>query len=255
MTRLLVSVRDRDEAAIALEAGAQLIDVKEPRRGSLGRAEAQTIRSVSALVAGRVPVSAALGELLEHPGSKSFSSVKYVKYAKLGMAACADVSNWEQMWADVLARLPATTTAVAVSYADWREARAPSPPQILHGAVRLGCQVVLVDTFHKSNGGLLDHMAPPELADFVEAARASGMLVVLAGSLCRRSVPRVLPLSPDYVAVRGAVCDGTREGRIRGDRIRDLLGLLNRGQACCCPDRAPATFSCSHAVARFPRKP
>ncbi len=39
MTRLLVSVRSAAEAEIALSAGADLIDVKEPSRGSLGAAD------------------------------------------------------------------------------------------------------------------------------------------------------------------------------------------------------------------------
>ena len=37
-TQLLVSVRSPAEALAALEGGAALIDVKEPARGSLGRA-------------------------------------------------------------------------------------------------------------------------------------------------------------------------------------------------------------------------
>ena len=36
MTRLLVSVRSAEEAEIALAGGADVIDVKEPRRGALG---------------------------------------------------------------------------------------------------------------------------------------------------------------------------------------------------------------------------
>ena len=36
MTGLLVSVRDAAEAEAALRGGATLIDVKEPRHGSLG---------------------------------------------------------------------------------------------------------------------------------------------------------------------------------------------------------------------------
>ena len=63
--RLLVSVRDAAEAAAALAGGAALIDVKEPARGSLGRADAATIAAVVAAVGGRVPVSVALGELRE----------------------------------------------------------------------------------------------------------------------------------------------------------------------------------------------
>ena len=45
MTRLLVSVRNGQEAEAALAGGAHVIDVKEPARGSLGRADETTLRS------------------------------------------------------------------------------------------------------------------------------------------------------------------------------------------------------------------
>ena len=63
MTALLVSVRSAAEAEAALAGGAALIDVKEPARGALGRADDAVIADVVRAVAGRAPVSAALGEL------------------------------------------------------------------------------------------------------------------------------------------------------------------------------------------------
>ena len=60
MTGLLVSVRDADEAEAALRGGAALIDVKEPRHGSLGRASAEQWRERGRQVAGRVPAERGL---------------------------------------------------------------------------------------------------------------------------------------------------------------------------------------------------
>ena len=54
MAKLLVSVRSADEAEVALEGGADIIDVKEPLHGSLGWA------------GGRYPVGGpGAGELLQ----------------------------------------------------------------------------------------------------------------------------------------------------------------------------------------------
>jgi uncharacterized protein (UPF0264 family) len=63
--QLLVSVRDVAEAEAALAGGADIIDIKEPRRGALGMADAAMIAEIVACVDRRVPVSAALGELRE----------------------------------------------------------------------------------------------------------------------------------------------------------------------------------------------
>ena len=52
MTRLLVSVRSAAEAEAALTGGASVIDVKEPTRGALGRADDGVIADVIGAVAG-----------------------------------------------------------------------------------------------------------------------------------------------------------------------------------------------------------
>src|SRR5690348_863907 len=101
--QLLVSVRSAAEAEAALEGGAHLIDVKEPRHGPLGRAGAESIAAVVRAVAGRRPVSAALGELgdpadaLPYPGP----GLAYVKWGLGGLGGTAD---WRQRWRDACRR-------------------------------------------------------------------------------------------------------------------------------------------------------
>lgn len=227
MTRLLVSVRDVAEAELAACAGAHLVDVKEPRRGSLGPADPATIQAVCSQIASRVPVSAALGELLGLSMPDTLARSRPVRYVKLGLAHCRDAPDWRERWTNVLQRLPATAVPIAVVYADWRQAGAPGPWRVLEAATRLGCGGVLVDTFNKSGGNLLDHVGCNELSALVTACRNRKMLAVLAGSLSRQTIRSVLPLGADYVAVRGAACDGDRRGRINATRVRQLVGQIN----------------------------
>ena len=69
MTQLLVSVRNVDEAISAVEGGADIIDVKDPDRGSLGSAAPEVIlavaHAVSRIYGAKPPLSLALGELQE----------------------------------------------------------------------------------------------------------------------------------------------------------------------------------------------
>jgi uncharacterized protein (UPF0264 family) len=88
---LLVSVRSVAEAHAALAGGASLIDVKEPLHGSLGRAPADVITGVVTTVAGRRPVSAALGELLEELGETIPPGLAFVKW---GLAGCGQDREW-----------------------------------------------------------------------------------------------------------------------------------------------------------------
>src|SRR5688500_12679056 len=88
---LLVSVRSVAEALAALEGGAALIDIKEPARGSLGRADAGVIAAVVAAVKRLRPVSAALGEWVDGIGAMPNADLTYVKW---GLAGCRGRTDW-----------------------------------------------------------------------------------------------------------------------------------------------------------------
>jgi uncharacterized protein (UPF0264 family) len=52
------------------------------------------------------------------------------------------------------------------------------------------------------------------------------MIAVIGGSLIGESLEQVLELSPDFVAVRGAVCDGDRTGPLCSLKMADLKSRL-----------------------------
>lgn len=226
MTGLLVSVRDLAEARIALAAGVDLIDVKEPSRGSLGAASAEVWQSVIEFVADRRPVSLALGELVEGIDPERLPLAAGARFAKVGLAGMRSDANWPQRWRDVVENLPAGTRPVAVAYADWLVAGAPSPEEVLAVGAAAACPYLLVDTFNKSRGNLLAHLSANELHVLAAQARAAGIELVLAGSLDERTIAELLPLSPAYMAVRGAVCKGNRSGQIDETKIKRLQEIL-----------------------------
>ena len=227
MTRLLVSVRDVAEALVALEAGADLIDIKEPRRGSLGAADSVTIAAIVEAVAGRVPLSVALGELLDSSPFPKLSFLRGIQFAKVGLAGCAKLGDWLRHWEAVIGDLPLGTSPVAVVYADPGSACLPTKTVIEHAA-RLNCAAVLVDTWDKKAGPISDHWSPAQIRSFVLAVRRRDMMAVVAGSLDARLIRKILPAKPDFVAVRGAACRGDRAGELDGDRVRRLKRLVSR---------------------------
>jgi uncharacterized protein (UPF0264 family) len=227
MTRLLVSVRNTQEARIALDAGVHLIDVKEPDRGPLGRADSSTIASVLRVVARRVPVSAALGELGDANQQPNLTVPPGITYAKIGLASWGKQEIWKSRLLEAFRQLHPAICPVAVAYADWQVCSAPPPKAILTCASRLGCRAILVDTFQKSSGGLLEKWPVEDLADYVASARSQRMLVVLAGSLTPRAISQVLAVEPDYVGVRGAVCRNGRSGILDAAPIREIRRLLD----------------------------
>src|SRR5262245_48252282 len=96
MAGLLISVRDATEALVAAEAGAAIIDVKEPGRGPLGRADESALRAVLEAVAGRAPVSAALGELRDWPDERMPPEIERLAFVKWGLADAPP--DWVAKW-------------------------------------------------------------------------------------------------------------------------------------------------------------
>jgi uncharacterized protein (UPF0264 family) len=229
MTKLLVSVRDAQEARLAVDAGVDLIDIKEPHNGPLGPATEQTVAEIAAAVAGARPLSVALGELRDFDPAKA-PPLPGISFAKLGLSLCAGRCDWPGRWQQALAALPTDISPVAVVYADHQQARSPAARPTLTQAGRLGCRAILVDTFDKAGGGLLDCWSQEQLAWLIDTAHAEGLLAVVAGGLTLEAIERVLPLEPDYVAVRGAACDENRSGQITADRLAALVDRVGAGQ-------------------------
>jgi uncharacterized protein (UPF0264 family) len=252
MTRLLVSIRSADEALAALAGGADLIDVKEPSRGALGAADPETWRAVCDAVAGRVPVSAALGELLDDRrmgflarrdagsieierspandvgrdgvGTPSYEELSFVK---AGLAGAANDPDLRERLQSLQRSLPTSTQLVAVAYADAQRANAPSPWQVLDNALTMQLSVLLIDTFDKAHGDLWSALRDDELRELVRVAHQAGLRVALAGSLTLATLPRALALAPDWIAVRGAACEDGRSGEVSTARVRALREAIS----------------------------
>jgi uncharacterized protein (UPF0264 family) len=227
MTGLLVSVRSAAEAALALAAGVDLIDVKEPSHGSLGAADPAVWDEVLGTVQGQVPVSVALGELADY--RPPTSDLRPPTYAKLGLANAAALSDWQARWVAIMLALPAGTKPVAVAYADWQRAASPPPAKVLVAAQEVHAPFLLIDTYDKSCGNLLAHASLAELADLSARAALFNIRLVLAGSLDIAAIKKVLPLAPAYVAVRGAACAGERTQAIDAARVKRLVELVRTG--------------------------
>lgn len=227
-TRLLVSVRGVEEVETALRAGVEWIDIKEPAAGALGAADPATIAAIVKRVGVRANISVALGELRDFTSRPKLP--RAISFAKLGLAGCAAQPDWPRRWEAVLRSLPAKVTPVAVAYADWRYAQAPSPLDVIEHGARIGCGAALLDTYGKQAGGLFDHCGENQVRDWIAEARRHGMLTVLAGSLALEMIERAARLQPDLVAVRGAACDDGRSGQVSETRIAELQVRLRHAQ-------------------------
>jgi uncharacterized protein (UPF0264 family) len=226
-SKLLVSVRSLAEAEAAVAGGADLIDVKEPSRGPLGAATDAVIRDVLRFVSGRVPVSAAMGEWLDWDGRELPEQLSFVKWGLEGMDP-RRLSGWDPK------DLPQRTgrnfvrpLPVLVAYADHERSRSPDPEWLADRAASLSFPAFLFDTGVKDGTTLREWLAPATLAGIRFRLADAGIPVAFAGSLDETAIRELRPLAPDWFAVRGAACDGGRDGTVCENRVRRLKAILS----------------------------
>jgi uncharacterized protein (UPF0264 family) len=232
VTQLLVSVRSVEEAELAARLGVGLIDVKEPRHGSLGAADDEVVRAIAQRITPRAALSVALGELRDRdPLCAGRMPPPQARFAKLGLSGCEGGPAWRHEMQSHVARWPVRVRPVAVVYADREAAQSPAMEEVLAAARGCRAGAVLVDTFDKRGGRLLDHWTTFQVGAFIEAAGRLDMLAVVAGSLDLDAIREILPLRPDVVAVRGAACQTDRDGALSEARVRQLMEVVDQGNA------------------------
>lgn len=215
--KLLISVREPDEVEAAITGGADWIDLKEPLAGPLGAVSSDIGKKIIDQVGGRRPISAALGELDEWGDGKAHELLNFpeIEVVKLGLAGLSQRPNWQAQWKAAVDTITASGCELAaVAYADWRQADAPSPTEIIACAAAAGSRYFLIDTFNKKNGGLCTYLSVSELNDILGLAKDASLQTVVAGSIQPADL-RVLSLTEtDVIGVRGSVCGGDRTAKI-----------------------------------------
>jgi uncharacterized protein (UPF0264 family) len=229
--RLLVSVTDVGEARTALAAGADIIDAKNPRRGSLGAVTPRTLRAIVGAVRAHRPVSAALGDALstsdlrQRVRQAAASGASFVKVGFRRVTTDARALRLAVAAQDACAIGPATTL-VLVAYADAERADSPSPNTLVGAAARCGASGVLLDTCLKDTGGLFEVLPFERVIAWVALAHDQGLRAGLAGGLGARDLALAEEAGADLVGVRGAACDGGRNGRVSASCVARLHAAL-----------------------------
>ena len=223
--RLLVSVRSRAEASRAVAGGCDILDLKEPTRGSLGMVDLQVAEEVVRSIKD-VPLSFALGELSDWQQIDSLPLLPAgITYCKIGLSGQASHPHWQETWQCFRERMDDRAARhhnwIAVIYADYQRAGAPAPEAVLEAAANTKCAGVLFDTYSKTEGNVFECFSPDELSRLVARIHSTGLLVALAGSLSLNHLPSLLPYRPDIVAVRGSVCrELRRTSEVEESRVR-----------------------------------
>lgn len=235
--KLLLTVVHPAEVDTALAAGADLVDVKDPSRGSLGPPTLALLADVARRCAGRCPVSLPLGDGPHRPEEvvpRARAALAHgPAYLKIGLAVGPDAGDpasaarerdGNRRSLEALARAigsaGSSARLVAVTFADAPTGRAPSPEELVPLARRHGADAVMLDTLSKDGPSTTELLGARRLERWAASARSLGLETAVAGGLDAASIARLAGTPLDVVGVRGGACAGGRRGRLQARRCR-----------------------------------
>jgi uncharacterized protein (UPF0264 family) len=220
--KLLVSVVDKAEALESIKGGAHILDVKNPKEGSLGANFPRVIKQVKRVVPKNIEVSSTIGDLPNLPGTASLaalgaavSGADYIKAGLLGVRTTEDATTLMREVCKAVKGYESDLKIIAAGYADFQTVGCVSPLELPDVAYNVEADGILVDIKVKNGkSNLFNFLTDEELRELVEKAHKNNLIAALAGSLDKQDISRVYNLAADIIGVRGAVC--TRRDRVEG---------------------------------------
>jgi len=232
---LLISPINTEEAREAIEGGADIVDVKNPKEGSLGANFPWVIKSISELTPEGMYVSATLGDVPYKPGTVSLAAagavVSGADYIKVGLYGTKNYEEALEVMENVVKTVKDSNedaVVVAAGYADAHRVGAVDPMEIPRVAADAGADLAMVDTAVKDGKTLFDFMDEEALTKFNDITHDYGLESALAGSVKKEQLEMLYDIGCDVVGIRGAACVGgdRNTGKIHRSAVGELKKMI-----------------------------
>lgn len=233
---LLISPINNEEALESIEGGADIVDVKNPKEGSLGANFPWIIKNIRKMTPDNILVSATLGDVPYKPGTVSLAAmgalVSGADYIKVGLFGTSKYDEALEVMTNVVKTVKdqnPNAIVVASGYADAHRVGAVSPWDIPKIAKESGSDLAMLDTAVKDGKTLFDYLDIDDLEKFVEEIHSYSLKSALAGSIKKEQLKSLYDIDCDVVGVRGAACTGgdRNNGKIHRSAVTELKELVN----------------------------
>lgn len=235
--KLLISVTDEKETLDALKGSQDvIIDIKNPREGSMGANFPYVITKIKKCVPKDVDISAAIGDVPNMPGMASMAGlgaavcgVNYVKVGLKGPKTKEEALHLVKNVVKSVKEFDKSVKVVVAGYGDYKRAKTLDPMIIPEVAYEAGADVAMLDTAIKDGKKLFDFLEFSYLKSFVEKTHEKNLIAALAGSLGKEDIEKIYKTGVDVFGVRGAVCGSSnREGKLESELVRNLARQISK---------------------------
>lgn len=224
MTQLLISIKNAAESLLALDAGADIIDLKDPNVGALGALNLAETKQIVLAINGGAQLSATVGEdhasldeLIKAIETRADLGVNMVKIAASVHFYADDFVQKMQMLTQSGVKI------VAVFFAD-----EVIDVDLLEKIKQAGFCGAMLDTKIKQHN-LLQVQTKDDLQKFTQKCHQQQLKLGLAGSLRSQHIVFLVEFNPTYLGFRGGVCDDLmRKSDLNRAKITEVKELLRQ---------------------------
>ena len=223
MTQLLISVKNVKETLIALDAGVDIIDLKDPNNGALGSLDIVTSANILQAISGATIVSATVGE---HHASLSDLIFDIRTRIEIGADIVKIAVSKLFYEADFLIEMAKLTNQgikiVAVFFAD-----ESIDLNLLKISQQMGFFGAMLDTKAKQQN-LLHVQAQSDLQIFTQKCNQHQLQYGFAGSLKSQDIVNLIKFNPTYIGFRGGVCENNiRKSALSSCKVIEVKNMLH----------------------------
>jgi (5-formylfuran-3-yl)methyl phosphate synthase len=222
LVSVLVSVRNVEEAKIALKAGVDLIDLKEPEKAAMGMVDLSVVSLIQKALTSNLSLSMACGELSDVPKHLDFLPTG-ISFYKFGLSNCKSTGNWVHnllLLKEQVLLLNESAFIVPVLYGDYLKANSIKPFALLEMLLEHSFFAIMIDTWVKDGSSVLDWITVDELSQIQNKCEVN-----------LEKITRVIRegVKPAWFGFRGAVCkDRSRNKTIDFGLTLDLIAGVKR---------------------------
>ena len=223
MTQLLISVKNVAEALMALDAGADIIDLKDPNIGALGALDEEVSVQIVQAINRRATISATIGE--QHATLNALIASIEAR-AKLGVdivkIATSQFFDEPEFLLEIVQLTNKGIKIVAVLFAD-----EPIELNLLKKCQQIGCFGAMLDTNDKQQN-LLQVQTQSDLQTFTQKCNQYQLQSGFAGSLRPQDIANLLKFNPTFIGFRGGVCENNvRKSSLSSSKMLEVKKMLH----------------------------
>ncbi len=228
-SNILVSFMSLQEISENILDFVDIVDLKDPKKGSLGAWNISQINKAVKTFGKKKFLSATIGDIKEK--KKIIENLFLFDRIGLDFIKFGVFINSETEMIELLREISERnfkTQLVPVIFADDHNLLGITKNN-LRKIKELNFNFLLLDTFLKKKGDLMQECSLNFLSKFIKKSRDLDIAVGLAGKLKTKQIPQLLKLRAKVIGFRSAVCEkNDRRSLISENKTRNIYSIFNR---------------------------